>query len=145
MHIRTGSIKSATSLNLPVQVSEVFFFSDGKKNRRTLLLFYHSIHFPSMRFGIVRHNVRYVLVKTTLIVNFLWTFRQINVQNSKTSVDKWGGIFVSRRLKSNLLPKGANQTQQARQFVPTEIRDNALHSLSGATAPKTPNLQERKW
>ncbi len=40
-------------------------------------------------------------------------------------------------------PRGKIQPQQARQFVPTETRDNASHSLL-RDAPNPPNLNREK-
>lgn len=39
-------------------------------------------------------------------------------------------------------PRGKNQPQQARQFVPTETRDNASHCLLRDT-PNPPNLSRK--
>lgn len=45
--------------------------------------------------------------------------------------------------ETEMPPRGKNPPQQARQFVPTETRDNASHSLL-RDAPNPPNLNREK-
>ena len=45
--------------------------------------------------------------------------------------------------ETEMPPRGKNPPQQARQFVPTETRDNASHCLLRDTPPSPPNNETK--